>query len=52
MEQGIDFHRVRTLVGRELRDSLRDWRIVIPVFGRTVGPVGEQREVHLVVGIA
>ncbi|MBA3534166.1 MAG: ABC transporter permease subunit, partial [Ardenticatenales bacterium] len=32
MQQAIDFHRVRTLVGRELRDSLRDWRIVIPVF--------------------
>ncbi len=28
---GIDWHIVWTLVRREVRDSLRDWRIVIPI---------------------
>lgn len=27
----IDLHTVKTLVRRELRDSLRDWRIVVPI---------------------
>ncbi len=32
----INFHTVQTIVRRELRDSMRDWRIIIPIFILTI----------------